>query len=253
MIVSASRVTKSFGTLNVLNGVSMEAHEGEVISILGRSGSGKTTFLRCLNLLETPDSGEISIADARISFDAGRAQPLAPTTNRVAQLRKRSAMVFQQFNLWSHWTVLQNVANVPHFVQGLPWPEAKRRAEMWLVKTGIAAKMHAYPAQLSGGQQQRVGIARALAAEPKVLLFDEPTSALDPELVQEVLSVMRALAAEGRTMIVVTHELGFARDVSDRVLFFDGGIILEDGPAHEVLSNPSREQLKRFLNAHQRI
>ncbi|MGK9230405.1 amino acid ABC transporter ATP-binding protein [Inquilinus limosus] len=235
---------KSFGPLQVLRDVSFRAYEHQVVSIIGSSGSGKSTFLRCLNLLEHPDAGEILVKGEAIRVTG----PKPPLRRQVERLRRRCAMVFQQFNLWSHWTVLENVMNVPVHVHGVPRPAARERALALLAKVGLADK-HASPAALSGGQQQRVAIARALAVDPELLLFDEPTSALDPELVGEVLTVIRDLAAEGRTMIVVTHEMGFAREVSDRVAFFHDGRVEEEGPPGEVLRRPKSERLAGFLGA----
>ena len=202
----------------MLKGISLDAHEGDVISILGASGSGKSTLLRCINLLEIPDEGDVVVAGETIALRAGRGGRREPVDRaQVDRIRMQVAMVFQNFNLWSHMTVIENVIEAPVHVQKRPRADAIREAEALLDKVGIADKRNAYPAHLSGGQQQRAAIARALAMHPRVMLFDEPTSALDPELVGEVLRVMRTLAAEGRTMLVVTHEMGFAREVSNRV------------------------------------
>ena len=246
-IVNAVGLRKRFGTLEVLKGVSLAAKAGEVISILGASGSGKSTLLRCLNLLEVADEGEIVIAGAPLTW-RGTSRGREPSDRRqVERLRQRVAMVFQSFNLWSHMTVLENVIEAPVHVQKRPRAECIAEAEALLAKVGIADKRNHYPAHLSGGQQQRAAIARALAQRPKVMLFDEPTSALDPELVGEVLRVMRQLAEEGRTMLVVTHEMGFARNVSNRVIFLHGGQIIEEGPPAEIFGNPRTERFRQFI------
>lgn len=247
-VVNAEDICKSFGALEVLHKISLSAGRNEVVSILGRSGSGKSTFLRCINLLETPESGTVSINGQTIDFESGKAVGHGSAmSQRYLALRRKTAMVFQQFNLWPHWTVLENVSNVPIHVHGVARKEALERAEVLLERTGMTDKRNAYPAQLSGGQQQRVAIARALAVEPDVLLFDEPTSALDPELVNEVLLVIRKLATEGQTMLIVTHEINFAREVSDRVVFFDAGQIAESGSAKDILSGPSSAAFRKFL------
>jgi ABC-type histidine transport system ATPase subunit len=239
---------KRFGDLEVLKGVSLEAQEGDVIAILGSSGSGKSTMLRCINLLETPDSGRVFVAGELIKMKPVRGGHAAPEDNKqVDRIRSELGMVFQSFNLWSHMTVLQNVIEAPVHVLKLPKAEAVSRAEALLAKVGIADKRNHYPSHLSGGQQQRAAIARALAMEPKVMLFDEPTSALDPELVGEVLRVMRQLADEGTTMLVVTHEMGFAREVSSQTIFLHKGLIEEKGPPKEVFSNPKSDRFRQFL------
>lgn len=239
---------KSFDNLKVLKGISLSAHESDVISILGSSGSGKSTLLRCINLLERPDAGEVYLSGELIQMKAGRGGVREPANRKqVERLRASLAMVFQSFNLWSHKTILENVIEAPVHVLKVPKPQAVEQAEALLEKVGIADKRKHYPAQLSGGQQQRAAIARALAMEPKVMLFDEPTSALDPELVSEVLKVMRALAEEGRTMMVVTHETGFAREVSSQVIFLHQGIVEEAGPPSQVFGNPSSERCRQFL------
>jgi len=244
----AEDVHKRFGSLEVLKGVSLTAQEGDVIAMLGSSGSGKSTFLRCINLLETPDEGRVYVGGELIRMTRNRRGAVVPADQRqVARIRSRLAMVFQQFNLWSHMTVLENVIEAPVHVQKVPKAEAVEKARQILDKVGILDKLDYYPSHLSGGQQQRVGIARALAMEPDVLLFDEPTSSLDPELVGEVLRVMRQLAEEGRTMIVVTHEMGFAREVSSHVVFLHEGRLEEEGPPAEVLGNPKSERLRQFL------
>ena len=243
-------IHKRFGDLEVLKGLSVAAQKGDVISVLGASGSGKSTFLRCINLLEIPDRGRITVGEETVKMQANRRGLNVPSdTRQVERIRTRLAMVFQQFNLWSHMTIMENVVEAPIHVLKVPRREALERGETYLRKAGIADKADAYPAHLSGGQQQRAAIARALAMEPAVLLFDEPTSALDPELVGEVLQVMRDLAQEGRTMIVVTHEMGFAREVSSRVLFLHEGRIEEDGPPEQVFSNPRSERFRQFIAA----
>ena len=241
-------IHKRFNKLEVLKGVSLEAHKGDVISMIGSSGSGKSTFLRCINLLETPTEGTIQLHGEEILFTHKRNGERIPAdAKQVERVRARLSMVFQSFNLWSHMTVLQNIIEAPIHVLGVPKKEAIERAEAYLNKVGIYERKDYYPAQMSGGQQQRAAIARALAMEPEVMLFDEPTSALDPELVGEVLRVMQGLADEGRTMIVVTHEMGFARDVSTQVLFLHQGQIEERGTPKEVFDNPKSERMKQFL------
>ncbi|MGF1501761.1 MAG: ABC transporter ATP-binding protein [Paracoccaceae bacterium] len=241
-ILVAEDIHKSFGALHVLKGISLSAAEGDVISLIGASGSGKSTFLRCINFLETPDRGRILLAGEEIRVGPSGADP-----DQVNRLRARLGMVFQSFNLWAHMTVLQNVMEGPIQVLRQPKAAVRDRAMDYLAKVGIAEKHGAYPATLSGGQQQRVAIARALAMEPRVLLFDEPTSALDPELVGEVLRVIRTLAEEGRTMIVVTHEMGFAREVSSRALFLHEGRVEEDGAPADLFGNPRSERCRAFL------
>lgn len=254
--VSASATTavrirdlhKSFGGLEVLKGISLDAREGEVVSILGSSGSGKSTMLRCINMLETPDRGEITIAGETVALAKTRDGKTRPADRRqVEYIRSRLGMVFQSFNLWSHKTILENVIEAPVHVLKRPRAECIEEAEALLAKVGIADKRNQYPSHLSGGQQQRAAIARALAMQPKVMLFDEPTSALDPELVGEVLRVMRSLAEEGRTMLVVTHEMGFARDVSSRVIFLHQGAIEEEGKPADVFSNSQSERFRQFI------
>jgi ABC-type histidine transport system ATPase subunit len=246
-ILQADSIRKTFGTFAALKGVSLAARRGDVIGIIGASGSGKSTFLRCLNLLETPDSGTLTFDGLRFTDTDFARGPLRGGDARVLDLRRRVGMVFQSFNLWPHRTALQNVMEGPLKVLRLPDAEARDRAQGLLSRVGLAERAGHFPRQMSGGQQQRVAIARALALDPEVLLFDEPTSALDPELVGEVLAVMRGLAAEGRTMLVVTHEIGFARDVASRVIFMTGGQIAEEGPPAEILSRPGTPQLHQFL------
>ncbi len=244
----AENIHKRFGELEVLKGISLSANEGEVISIIGSSGSGKSTFLRCINFLETPDQGRIALGSSEVVIQPGNKLSKADRRT-IDTLRSRLGFVFQSFNLWSHLSVLDNVTEAPKRVLGIEKAAADELARSLLEKVGIADKADAYPAQLSGGQQQRVAIARALAMEPRVLLFDEPTSALDPELVGEVLKVIRDLAREGRTMIVVTHEMGFAREVSNRILFLHDGCIEEDGSPEQVFGNPSSARCRQFLQS----
>ena len=242
---------KYFGSDEVLKGISLEAHEGDVIAMMGASGSGKSTFLRCINMLETLTSGKIYVRGELIRMKQDHNGANVPEDlKQVERIRTRLGMVFQQFNLWSHMTVLENVIEAPVHVLKTPKKEALEQAEAILHKVGIFERKDYHPGHLSGGQQQRVAIARALAMEPDMLLFDEPTSALDPELVGEVLRVMRQLAEEGRTMIVVTHEMGFAREVSSRVVFLHEGGIEEDGPPGEVFTNPSSERFRQFFSKH---
>ncbi|GIP29592.1 arginine ABC transporter ATP-binding protein [Paenibacillus sp. J23TS9] len=239
-MIKLTNISKSFGRHQVLNQIDLTVQKGEVVVILGPSGSGKTTLLRCVNYLEKPNNGEIVIGDYSLNCKrAGKKD--------IHQLRQKSAMVFQQYNLFKHKTALENVMEGLIVVKKLPKEEAKQRSVALLEKVGLGSKLEAYPSQLSGGQQQRVGIARALALEPEVILFDEPTSALDPELVGEVLAVIRKIAKEGITMIVVTHEMGFARDVANHVVFMDGGVIVEEGTPAELFNNPREERTKQFL------
>ena len=249
-ILEITNIHKRFGELEVLHGISMTAHSGDVISLIGSSGSGKSTFLRCINLLEMPEQGEIRLAGEEIKLVPDKLGERKPeSTKQVENLRARLAMVFQQFNLWSHMTILQNVIEAPIHVQGLSKAEATDIGMNFLEKVGIADKANTYPAFMSGGQQQRAAIARALAMRPEAILFDEPTSALDPELVGEVLAVMQQLADEGATMIVVTHEMGFARDVSNKAVFLHDGLIAEQGDPHELFNNPQTERLRQFLSS----
>lgn len=240
---------KTFGDNEVLKGVSLNANAGDVISIIGSSGSGKSTFLRCINFLEQPSQGSIQLNGEQLNTVLDKSGNLKATSPKQLQkMRTQLMMVFQHFNLWSHMTVLENIVEGPIHVLGLKRAEAEERARKYLRKVGLAESVEGkYPSFLSGGQQQRVAIARALAMEPEVMLFDEPTSALDPELVGEVLKVMQSLAEEGRTMIVVTHEMGFARHVSNHVIFLHQGKIEEQGDPKEVLINPKSERLKQFL------
>ena len=249
-IVSARNIHKRFGQQEVLKGVSVAANRGDVISILGSSGSGKSTFLRCINLLETPDAGEITVAGERIVLGASRAARSTRLRRQIDRMRGELAMVFQSFNLWSHLTILENLIEGPVHVQKRARAECIAEAEALLEKVGIADKRDHYPAHLSGGQQQRAAIARALAMRPQALLFDEPTSALDPELVGDVLRVMRALAEEGRTMLVVTHEMSFARSVSNRVMFLHRGQVEAEGPPDELFRDPPTERFRQFISGH---
>ena len=241
---------KRYGDLEVLKGISLTAHDGDVISILGSSGSGKSTFLRCINLLESPHEGQIFVAGEELKLKPGKDGALVAADNRqINRLRSELGFVFQNFNLWPHMSILDNVIEAPRRVLGLSKAEAVERAEALLAKVGIAAKRDSYPSQLSGGQQQRAAIARTLCMEPKVILFDEPTSALDPEMVQEVLNVIRALAEEGRTMLLVTHEMNFARQVSSEVVFLHQGLVEEQGPPSQVFGNPSSERCRQFMSS----
>ena len=237
-VIRVKGLTKSFGELQVLRGIDCTIRASEVVCVIGPSGSGKSTFLRCLNGLEEASGGEvlvhgISVHDNRTDMDT---------------LRSEIGMVFQRFNLFPHRTVLENITLAPLKVRGLKLEEAAERARTLLVKVGLVDKIDAYPNQLSGGQQQRAAIARALAMQPRIMLFDEPTSALDPEMVGEVLAVMKALAEEGMTMVVVTHEMGFAREVADRVLFLDEGLVVEEGTPQDLFGNPQEERTRRFLS-----
>ena len=239
---------KRYGSHEVLQGVTLAANAGDVIAVIGASGSGKSTLLRCINLLELPNAGRIVLGGEELALKARRDGTLeARDAKQLQRLRSKLAMVFQHFNLWAHMTALQNVIEAPMQVLGLPRDEAVARAEALLRRVGVHPRKDMYPSRLSGGEQQRVAIARALAMEPEVMLFDEPTSALDPELVGEVLRVMRDLAAEGRTMIVVTHEMGFASDVASQVVFLHQGLIEEQGAPREVFANPRSERLRQFL------
>ncbi len=241
---------KRYGDLEVLKGISLTARDGDVISILGSSGSGKSTFLRCINLLENPHQGEIVVAGESLKLKAAKnGELIARDPRQINRLRSEIGFVFQSFNLWPHMTVLDNVIEAPRRVLGQSRAEATEVAEALLAKVGIADKRHAYPAHLSGGQQQRAAIARTLAMQPKVILFDEPTSALDPEMVQEVLSVIRALAEEGRTMLLVTHELNFARQVSSEVVFLHQGQVEEQGTPTEVFERPQSARCKQFMSS----
>ncbi|WP_025804799.1 ABC transporter ATP-binding protein [Pseudomonas chlororaphis] len=239
---------KNYGAHQVLKGVSLQAKAGDVISLIGSSGSGKSTFLRCINLLEQPSAGSILLNGEQLKLRASKLGSLkAADPRQLQRMRSRLSMVFQHFNLWSHMSALENVMEAPVHVLGLGKQEAREKAEHYLAKVGVAHRMDAWPAHMSGGEQQRVAIARALAMEPEVMLFDEPTSALDPELVGDVLKVMQDLAQEGRTMVVVTHEMGFAREVSNQLVFLHQGLVEERGEPREVLARPQSERLRQFL------
>lgn len=238
---------KSFGDQQILRGVSFTAQAGDVVALMGSSGSGKSTLLRCMNLLTVPDSGLIQIDHQLLAFAPDKPHPLSH--KQVTQLRIKVGMVFQQFNLWAHKTVLQNLIEAPIHVLRQSKDLAIENANQLLEKVGLSDKKDQYPIQLSGGQQQRAAIARALMMKPEIILFDEPTSALDPEMVGEVLNVMQSLAAEGMTMLVATHELGFARNVATQAIFLDQGVIVEHGVAHEMFSHPNSSRFKRFLEA----
>ena len=243
-MIVVEKLTKQFNGQVVLNGIDLEVKEGEVVAIIGPSGSGKTTFLRCLNFLEEPTSGRIKVGD--IEIDSSK--PLNQQQGLVRRLRQHVGFVFQNFNLFPHRTALENVIEGPIVVKKMPREAAAELGRKLLARVGLAGKEASYPRRLSGGQQQRVAIARALAMEPEVILFDEPTSALDPELVGEVLATIRSLAEENRTMVIVTHEMSFARDVANRVIFFDKGVIVKQGEAKALFANPREERTKQFLS-----
>lgn len=243
-MIVVEKLTKQFNGQVVLNGIDLEVKAGEVVAIIGPSGSGKTTFLRCLNFLEEPTSGRIKVGDIEIDSN----KPLNQQQGLVRRLRQHVGFVFQNFNLFPHRTALENVIEGPIVVKKMPRDAATELGRRLLAKVGLAGKEAAYPRRLSGGQQQRVAIARALAMEPEVILFDEPTSALDPELVGEVLATIRSLAEENRTMVIVTHEMSFARDVANRVIFFDKGVIVEQGEAKALFANPKEERTRQFLS-----
>jgi polar amino acid transport system ATP-binding protein len=246
-LVHAVNVTKAFHGNEVLKGIDMDVHPGEVVCLLGPSGSGKTTFLRCINQLESIDGGRIWVDGDLMGYDDRGGTLHHLTDKQIAAQRREIGMVFQRFNLFPHMTALENIMEAPIQVKGEKKAAVREGALALLEQVGLKDKPSAYPAQLSGGQQQRVAIARALAMKPKLMLFDEPTSALDPELVGDVLKVMRQLAQDGMTMIVVTHEMGFAREVADRVVFMDAGVVVEQGPPKDVISNPQHERTRTFL------
>jgi len=246
-MVMAEGVHKHFGRLEVLKGISLEVQPGEVMCMLGPSGSGKSTFLRCINHLEKIDAGRLWVDGELVGYRQSGARLYELRESEVARERSQIGMVFQRFNLFAHMTALENVIEAPIRVKKVPRDEAVKRAKALLDRVGLADKLETYPSQLSGGQQQRVAIARALAMQPKLMLFDEPTSALDPELVGDVLNVMRRLAKDGMTMVVVTHEIGFAREVGDTVVFMDDGVVIETGNPREVFANPRHERTRAFL------
>ncbi|WP_017430896.1 ABC transporter ATP-binding protein [Vreelandella jeotgali] len=245
--LEVNNITKRFGDTEVLKGLSLKAHKGDVITLIGASGSGKSTFLRCMNLLEQPDDGELIVHGEPVRFKSTARGREPADWKQVVRMRAKLSMVFQGFNLWAHMTVLENIIEAPIHVLGKSRKEATEHAGALLERVGLSHRADAYPAQISGGQQQRGAIARALAMDPEVMLFDEPTSALDPELVGDVLKVMHGLADEGRTMVVVTHEMGFARDVSSQVMYLHEGQVEEAGDPAEVLKNPQSARLKQFL------
>ena len=247
-MVKAELVCKDFGALKVLKGITLEVQEGEVMVLVGPSGSGKSTFLRCINHLETVTAGRLYVDGRLVGYNERGSKLYEMKPRDVAKQRREVGMVFQHFNLFPHRTALGNIIEAPLNVKGVKKSEAIERGKDLLDQVGMADKAEAYPAQLSGGQQQRVAIARALAMDPKLMLFDEPTSALDPELVGEVLAVMKKLASEGMTMVVVTHEMGFAREVADEVVFMDAGVVVERGDPVEVMSNPQHERTQAFLS-----
>ena len=248
-MVLAEGIWKSFGQLDVLKGISLEVARGEVVCLIGPSGSGKTTFLRCINHLEQVSSGRLLVDGELIGYrDNGSGKLLELREKDAARQRAEMAMVFQQFNLFPHRTVLENVIEAPILVKRENRSDAIKLARINLERVGLADKESSYPDQLSGGQQQRVAIARALTMRPKLILFDEPTSALDPELVGEVLDAIRDLASDGMTMVIVTHEIGFAREVADRVVFMDAGVVVEEGTPHDLVTNPQHERTKSFLS-----
>jgi len=248
--VAVEGLTKRFGPLEVLKGITLEAHDGEVLAILGSSGSGKSTLLRCINMLEVPDAGTVAIAGEPILFKDRRGGGREPADGaQLDRLRQKLGMVFQSFNLWSHLTVLENVTEAPVHVQKRPKAEATEEALTLLDKVGLSDKRNHYPSQISGGQAQRAAIARALAMRPQLMLFDEPTSSLDPELVGDVLRVIRTLAEEGRTMMLVTHEMAFAREVASRVIFLHQGRVEEEGPPAQVFGAPKSERCRQFISS----
>ena len=250
LMIDAQQVWKSYGRLDVLKGIDLQVPTGTVTCLIGPSGSGKSTFLRCINLLENPHQGQILVAGEELKLKAAKNGDLVAADNKqINRLRSEIGFVFQNFNLWPHMTILDNIIEAPRRVLGQSKAEATEVAEALLAKVGIADKRHAYPNQLSGGQQQRAAIARTLAMQPKVILFDEPTSALDPEMVQEVLNVIRALAEEGRTMLLVTHEMNFARQVSSEVVFLHQGLVEEQGSPEQVFNNPQSARCKQFMSS----
>ena len=248
-MIRLEKINKSFGRLRVLRDVSLEVQRGEVVCVIGPSGAGKSTLLRCINHLEGIDSGTIYIEGTPVYRFTRDGRPMVDPDHRIEELRSQVGMVFQSFNLFPHFTAIENIMMAPIHVRRESRDEVRRRALALLVKVGLSDKVHAYPHELSGGQQQRVAIARALAMQPKAMLFDEVTSALDPELIGEVLRVMRQLAAEGMTMVVVTHEMGFARDVADRVIFMADGVVVEEGSPQQMFSAPKNDRTRQFLQS----
>lgn len=250
-VISMQHIKKSFSDTEVLKDISLEVNHGEVVSIIGPSGSGKSTLLRCATLLETFEAGSLSYGDLFVAQNDAFGKAVYAGKDANKQARQRFGLVFQNFNLFPHYSVLRNVMDAPLSVQKRDKAEVEKRARELLCQMGLEGKENNYPCELSGGQQQRVAIARALCMDPEVLFFDEPTSALDPELTQEVLKVIRSLADQHMTMVIVTHEMAFARDVSDRIIFMDGGVIVEQGPAKEVINNPQHNRTKTFLSSYQ--
>lgn len=250
-VISMQHIKKSFSDTEVLKDISLEVNHGEVVSIIGPSGSGKSTLLRCATLLETFEAGSLSYGDLFVAQNDASGKAVYAGKDANKQARQRFGLVFQNFNLFPHYSVLRNVMDAPLSVQKRDKAEVEKRARELLCLMGLEGKENNYPCELSGGQQQRVAIARALCMDPEVLFFDEPTSALDPELTQEVLKVIRSLADQHMTMVIVTHEMAFARDVSDRIIFMDGGVIVEQGPAKEVINNPQHNRTKTFLSRYQ--
>lgn len=250
-VISMQHIKKSFSDAEVLKDISLEVNHGEVVSIIGPSGSGKSTLLRCATLLETFEAGSLSYGDLFVAQNDASGKAVYAGKDANKQARQRFGLVFQNFNLFPHYSVLRNVMDAPLSVQKRDKAEVEKRARELLCQMGLEGKENNYPCELSGGQQQRVAIARALCMDPEVLFFDEPTSALDPELTQEVLKVIRSLADQHMTMVIVTHEMAFARDVSDRIIFMDGGVIVEQGPAKEVINNPQHNRTKTFLSRYQ--
>ncbi len=247
-MIEVKKLHKSFGSLHILKGIDLAVHKGETVVIIGPSGSGKSTLLRCMNYLERPEQGYVAIEGEYYEDPEGYGGRKRASESHIARMRSMVGMVFQRFNLFPNKTALGHVMAAQVTVKKVPKEEARKRAEYYLGKVGLAEKLHAYPSQLSGGQQQRVAIARALAMEPKVMLFDEATSALDPELVGEVLAVIKELAAEEKTMVLVTHEMKFARDVGDRIIFMDHGVVVEEGPPEVIFNNPSHQRTRAFLD-----
>ena len=247
-VVSIENIYKSFGDNEVLKGVSMHVEEGEVVAVIGASGGGKSTLLRCSTLLETFERGKLAYGDLVVAENNSAGKAVYGDKKTLADARTKFGLVFQNFNLFPHRTVLQNISDAPILVKKMPREQAEAKAMALVEKMGLQGKEHMVPCELSGGQQQRVAIARALCMEPEMLFFDEPTSALDPELTQEILKVIRSLAEEHMTMVIVTHEMLFARDVSDRIIFMDKGVIVEEGPAKEVIDNPQHNRTKAFLS-----